>query len=150
MNDNFDYRDAVEDILRDKELKFTRDDREDHAIFAVPMSAKNVPVLRIFFSVSEAGDCKIRSYLARDLSAKKIPAMIETLNRLNSEYRYITLSIDSDGDVCAAYDFTLFGDDPETLDQHVMTMFMLVCRIMDKCIKPVMKVAWLDDDDEED
>jgi len=150
MRDDFDYRDAVESILRGQEIKFSRDDYDKHAIFAIPMSAKNVPVLRIFFSVSKFGDCKIRSYFTRDLPKDKLPAMIKTLNRINSEYRYITMSIDSDGDVLAAYDFTLFGTDPETLDQHVMTIFMLSCKIMDKSIKRVMKIVWLDDEDKDE
>ena len=150
MKENFDYRDAVEHILLENDIKFMRDDHEDTAIFALPMFAKNVPVLRIFFSVSEEGDCKFHSYFTRDLSEKKIPTMLRTINRLNSEYRYITMSIDSDGDVLAAYDFMLFGNDPKTLSQSVMTTFMPVCNIMDKCIKPVMKIVWLDNDDEED
>ena len=149
MSDNFDYRDIVEEIFQDRGIKFDRNEDDDHAIFAIPMSVKNVPVLRIFFDVSEIGDCKIRSFLVRDLPKNKFPAMIETLNKLNSQYRYITLSLDSDGDVMAAYDFTLFSKDPDVLNQNVMTIFMLVCQIMDKCVKHVMRITLLDDDDED-
>jgi len=150
MRDEIDYREVVEDVLLDKDLKFTKDENGNRTIFALPMTAKNVPVLRVFFDVSESGDCKLRSYLAREVSERKVPAMLKTLNQLNSDYRYITLSIDSDGDVLAAYDFTLFGTDPEALDQNIMTIFLLVCKVMDKCVKPIMKVVWLDDDDDEE
>ena len=148
MRDSFDYPQAVTEVFDDKELTYEKIQKEDEILFAIPLPAKNAPGLKVFLHVSDDGDCKFRSYLVREVPERKFPAMFEALNRLNGKYRYITLSMDSDGDVLAAYDFTLFGDDMEVIEQNVMHMLVVVSQIMDKCIKPIMKIVWFDDDED--
>lgn len=148
MRDRFNYPEAVEQIFDDKDLNYEKFDKADEILFAIPMPAKNAPGLKVFLHVTDVGDCKLRSYLVREVSESKFPAILEAINRLNGKYRYITLSIDSDGDVLAAYDFTLFGEDPDVIEEHVMHMLVLVSKVMDNCIKPLMKVIWFDDEED--
>lgn len=148
MRDRFNYPEAVEQIFDDKDLNYEKFDKDDETLFAIPMPAKNAPGLKVFLHVTEVGDCKIRAYIVREVSEGKFPAILEAINRLNGKYRYITLSMDSDGDILAAYDFTLFGEDMEVIEEHVMHMLILVSKVMDNCIKPLMKIVWFDDDED--
>lgn len=150
MRDSFNYPQAVEQIFAESDLNYEKLEQDDEILFAVPMPAKNAAGgLKVFLHVNDFGSCKIRSYIVRDVSERKFPAMLAVINDLNLKYRYITLSIDSDGDVLAAYDFSLFGEDLELIEQNVMHLLVLVSKVIDNCIKPLMKVVWFDDEDDD-
>ena len=151
FNEHIDYGEVVKEALENKGWRFQARTVEDKTLFAIPMSAKNCPGLNVLLGVSESGDCKIRCYIAKDTPKSARLQLLEVINSLNNHYRYLTVSLDSDGDILAAYDFTIFGNDPETIDRHAGTMVLLLSDIMDKCIPPIMKVVWnFKEDDEED
>lgn len=148
--EKIDYGQAVKAAFEDVGWRFTTRQLEDSTLFALPMSAKNSPGLNIRMEVSPKGDCKIRCYLAQDTPKSVYNELLEVLNTLNSRYRYVTLSLDSDGDVLAAYDFAIFSKDPHVINRQVSTLAVLLCDIMDKCIPPIMKVVWSAENDDED
>lgn len=151
FDEDIDYGEVVRESMENRGWRFQSRKIEDKTIFSIPMSAKNCPGLNVRFEVSAAGDSKIRCYLAEDTPKSVRLQLLEVINALNSRYRYLTLSLDSDGDVLAAYDFTIFGTDQEVIDKHAGTMIIILSDIMDKCIPPIMKVIWsVDDEDEED
>ena len=148
--ENFDYGQAVKEAFENVGWRFTTRQLEDSTLFALPMSAKNCPGLHIRIEVSQKGDCKIRCYLAEDTPKSVYNELLEVLNTLNSRYRYVTLSLDSDGDVLAAYDFAIFTQDQNVINRQVSTLSVLLSDIMDKCIPPIMKVVWTATDEEEE
>lgn len=150
MATEIDYAQIIEDAFKENGWNFSTRKRDDSTVFSLPMSAKNCPGLNIRLEIDEDGDCKIRCYLADDTPKDKHNELIEMLNGLNNRYRYVTLSLDSDGDILAAYDFQIVTDEPELIDKQVGGMVVLLARIMDKCIPPIMKIIWADDDEDED
>lgn len=148
--ENINYGKIVKQAFEDNGWHFNLKEFEDRTIFALPMSAKNCPGLNVKVDVSNNGDSKIRCFLADDTPKSTHAELLVVLNTLNSRYRYVTLSLDSDGDILAAYDFTIFGKDEETIDRQVTTMVVLLSDIMDKCIPSIMKVIWSSQEDDEE
>lgn len=150
FNEHIDYGEVVKEALENKGWRFQARTVEDKTIFAIPMSAKNCPGLNIRVEISKSGDSKIRCYIAEDTPNSVYHQLLDVVNSLNSRYRYLTLSVDDDGDVLAAYDFIMFDTDPEVIDKHTGTMILLLSDIIDKCIPPIMKVIWSAEEDEEE
>ena len=150
FDENIDYGEVVKGAFEGNGWHFNVRKLEDKTIFALPMSAKNCPGLNVKVDVATSGDSKIRCYLAEDTPKSKHKELLEVINALNNRYRYITLSLDSDGDILAAYDFTIFGTDETAIEKQAMSMVVLLSDIMDKCIPPIMKIVWsaAEDDDE--
>ena len=147
--EEFNYGEIVERAFDNNGWHFNVRKLEDRTIFALPMSAKNCPGLNVKFDVSDNGDSKIRCYLAEDTPESKRAELLAVINLLNNKYRYITISLDNDGDILAAYDFTIFATDEKVIDKQVRTMVVLLSDIMDKCIPPIMKIIWSASDEEE-
>ncbi len=151
FDDDFNYPQILEEIFNERDLNFDVKKVEEKTIFRLPMSAKNCPGLNVHLNVSEHGDAQLRCYLAENVKEHQRDALLEVINSLNGRYRYITLSIDSDGDILSTYDFTFFSTDEETITRQVLTMLYLVSDIMDKCIPKIMKAIWsTQKDDDED
>ena len=147
---DFDYPQVLENIFTERDLHFDVKQAGEKTIFRLPMSAKNCPGLNVHLNISEHGDAQIRCYLAENVKDYQRDALMPVLNSLNNRYRYITLSIDSDGDIVATYDFTFFSEDEDVITKQVLTMLYLVSDIMDKCIPKIMKAIWSTQKDEED
>lgn len=138
------YAEIVENFFNEDDWNFDAKTMEDgDIIFTLPMAAKNIPGLNIKLIVAPDGVCKIFNYLAREIPDEKCAEMLEVLNKLNLEYRYIKLTLDKDNYVIASYDFALFGNEEDTVEE-VREMLFLVKNIMDKCIPPIMKLIWAD------
>lgn len=147
MNEEIDFQEIVEEVLNENDWVFTMQREKDETSFICPMGAKNIPKLEVMLIVDAEGDCKIRNYLVRGISEEKFPRVLEIINDLNKKFRYITFSIDEDGDILAAYDFCIFSPDKEVVDRQVGTMMYIASDIMDKCFPKIMKVLWEDDED---
>jgi len=145
-----DYGEIVKIILKEADWNFSAKELEDATAFKLPMSAKNCPGLNVNMVIGSAGDVKLRCYLAEDVKESKRLDIIQVLNALNSQYRYVTLSIDDDGDVLAAYDFNLFNDEPDSVRFAIFSTMVLFTKVADKCIPPIMKAIWAGDDDDDD
>ena len=150
FDEEFDYPQVLEKIFNERDLHFSIKQAGEKTIFRLPMSAKNCPGLNVHFQVSGRGDAQLRAYLAEDIKKSKRDEMAIVINHLNNHYRYITLSIDSDGDIAATYDFTFFSEDEDVITKQVLTMLYLVSDIMDKCIPKIMKAIWSSDNDEDE
>ena len=138
------YAEIVENFFREDDWNFDLKTMKDgDKIFTIPVAAKNIPSLNIKLIVSPDGVCKIFNYLAREIPDEKCAAMLEVLNKLNLEYRYVKLALDKDNYVVASYDFALFGNEEETVEEVKERLF-IVKNIMDKCIPPIMKLIWAD------
>ena len=150
FDEEFDYTQVLEDIFNERDMHFDVKQTGEKKVFRLPMSAKNCPGLNVHLSVSPRGDTQIRCYLAENVKDYQLDALLAVINSLNGRYRYITLSIDSDGDILSTYDFTLFSEDEKIITKQVLTMLYLVSDIMDKCIPKIMKAIWSTQKDDED
>ncbi|MBQ8610571.1 MAG: YbjN domain-containing protein [Oscillospiraceae bacterium] len=142
MKHDIDYIGAVRSELDSLELEYTEKRRDDgDNIFRLYMPMKNGPQLLIKLVVDEStGDSRLRSYLLTDVAEAARPALVQKLNELNNEYRFICLSLDGDGDLLAAYDFALFGT-PQDIGQHAVTAFLLFYDLCDKVFPAIMKTV---------
>ena len=63
------------------------------------------------------------------------------LNELNQKYRFICLTIDSDYDISASYDFVSYGDSQVVKLQmeQMLRMFVDIC---DECVREILQVLW--------
>ncbi len=147
MAEKLNYIDVIKNAFEENDWKFTSRELDDETLFNLPMGSKYLPTLDVKFILDASGDCKIRCYIARAIPFAKRAAMLEVINTLNSKYRYITVSLDSDNDVLVAYDFTIFGD-AVIADKQVGTMIYFVSNVIDKCVPAVMKLLWQDDGEE--
>ena len=147
FDEEIDFQELIEEVLTENDWIFNLQRNKNETSFICPMGAKNIPKLEVMLIVDAEGDCKIRNYLIRDISEKKRQRMLEIVNDLNKKFRYITFSIDEDGDLLAAYDFSIFSTDKEVVDKQVGTMLCITGEIMDKCFPKIMKALWEDDED---
>lgn len=143
MNNNMktNYIAAIEKKFTELTVPYNTKGDDSKKMFVIPTRTDNAPGLTTMMLVDEEGDVKIRCYLANDVAPDKHAALVQTLNRLNSEFRFVCMSLDKDGDVCAAIDFVLMGDE-ETVGQQVMTLLSIFVNIVDKCIPDVMRTIW--------
>lgn len=135
------YAEVMTKELKEHNLSFTSKVRGDETIYTLPMSADNAPGINVKLIIDEDGDCKLRSYLASNVHKAKQPAMLRVINDLNAKYRYICLSMDKDGDICASYDFSIYAD-AESVFAQVIAMLFLYTDIADKCIPVIMQTLW--------
>lgn len=138
------YAKAVEQELNDLGMHFDIRVKGEDTIFSLPMRAENVPGFNIRLRISEKGDSKMWCFLARNVKKEKRAAMLETLNSLNDQYRFLRLSLDQDSDVAADYDFILCGDEASACE-HVVAMIFLLTEVMDECVKSIMSTIWRED-----
>ena len=147
MGKNIDYQELVEEILTENDWIFDIRREKEFTSFSFPMNAKNIPNLKVLFIVDSGGDCKIRNYIVRNITEEKRPRILAVINDLNKNFRYITLSLDEDGDISASYDFVIFSKNKNEIDKQVGTMVYITSEIMDKCFQKIMKVLWEDDEE---
>ena len=142
MNENsIDYKRVIEDTMTDNSMTFQVEHMDDHAVFNCPMSSDRSPGFNLRVRVSDDGGAKIWTYLLSNIKEEKYMPMLKALNRLNDAYRFIKLSIDKDNDVCAEYDFFLFGEEDIIGDQF-MSILYLFSDIVDTCLPDILKTVW--------
>ena len=144
-NVKVNYAEVIEEEIQKMGLHHDIRVDEDTTIFNLMVPANNTPGLNIKIFIEENGDSRYRCYLASNVVVTKRPAVTEILNKLNSKYRFICLSIDGSGTVCAAYDLALFGDRKAVCDQALATMFLYADNC-DQCFPDIMCTIWNEED----
>ena len=136
-----DYAAFVNEALAEMPFMFKGKRYEDRMRFEIAMPSEQFLDLRVNMFVGRHGDTKIRCFLAKNVLPENVPALREAVNRLNSEYRFICLSIDEDRDICASYDFILFGD-KEVAGKQAATSLALFADIASDCLPELMPLVW--------
>lgn len=147
--ENINYAEAIREALEEKDLLKGTTEIEDGYVFLLPFNAKNLPGIRWNLKVSKSGNSKFWCFLNREIDSEIRPIVLETLNRLNDEYRFLRFALDKDSDVSADYDFLLFGDE-EAAIAHVLAVLFMLNRIADKGYLKIMKTIWANSDDEDE
>ncbi|MBR4320762.1 MAG: YbjN domain-containing protein [Oscillospiraceae bacterium] len=140
--ESMNYAEKVKRFLNQLDLDFNiHEEDDDTAVFLFPMPAKTGSSFHIRLRIDRKGDSKFWCFLAHGVKEVKKNAMLQTLNTLNDQYRFLRFSLDKDNDICADYDFILFGDGKNAGEQ-VITLLMLMTEIMDTCTEAIMKTMW--------
>lgn len=113
----------------------------DETVFDLPMAMDNTPGIHVKLIIDKNGDCKLRSYPASGVPMRKRRAMLRLVNELNLRFRYICLTLDDDGDICASYDFPYFEGSNLTFEKILATVWLYV-EILDKCMPELMRTLW--------
>jgi len=131
-----EYADAIEKELNENDFDFSVRDRGKDKVFVFPIPSHNAPELNVRLFVNSSGDCKLRSFLTTEVPVSIRQDMVNELNRLNGQFRFVTLTMDEDGDVSCDYDFAVFGKPEDSADQ-VLTIAFLYADIADKCVPSI-------------
>lgn len=142
-NTKINYASAIEKELTEMSVPHnTRDLDETTKLFAIPTRTKNTAGIEVMLIVDEDGDSGLRCRLVGDVAEDQHAEMVETLNRLNTMYRYIRLNLDEDGDVFAGYDFVLPREDAESAVQYALSMLKNFVGLCDRCFPDIMRTIW--------
>lgn len=136
-----DYAAFVNEELAEMPFMFKGKRLEDGMRFEIAMPSDQFLDLRVKMIVERNGDTKIRCFLAKNVPPENVSALREAINCLNSEYRFICLSIDEDRDICASYDFILVGD-KEVVGRQAATSLVLFADIVSDCLPVLMPLVW--------
>ena len=154
ISSNIDYTECVKQALTEADWTFPIKQSDEQAIFTLPMPSDNLPYINIIFRTNHIGDSKINCYLARNVAKNKHIDVLRTLNKINNKYRYVSFSLDDDADICASYDFMLFGT-VENIGKHALTMIAFAVKVIENALPTILSVVWRDaatdfygDDDE--
>ena len=147
MKDNNNYAEAFEGLLKELDMSYELIEREEYTIFEMVMSADNASALRFHITFYEEGVFKIFCMLARNIDSSKYDAVLRTINELNSNYKFIKLSM-HENDINANYNGLLFDDDKKTAGM-IFSLFHILIHIIDDCIPPIMQTIWSSGSDEQ-
>lgn len=151
MNGNkINYAGLTEKALQKAELDFSKAVWNGKTKFNISIPAKNLPGLYTSLLVDDTGDVLYRCYIAYDIDKDKWLDIIMECNRLNSNFRFLCMSLDDEGDLCAAYDFSVFEKDEELITENIMETFFLCFQITEKCAPYLLKLVWKKDITESD
>ena len=142
------YSQVVENTFTKKNFHFTSKETQKGMMYSFAMNSKSLPSIRFRLIVDEEGDSKLCSYLTSKVEEDKKDEMLSVLNNFNDRFRFVVLNIDQDDEVCASYDFGLYGDE-EAVEEIVFDAIYLVSNIIDKCAPDIMKVMWKEEENSE-
>lgn len=137
---DIDYTNAVIKKIEDIGIEYTvRDTDDNNKLITLYHYSKVVPVINARVIIEDGAYIKILSTLARSVPEDKRPAIIEVLNKLTLDYRYIRYSLDKDGDIIVDYDFVLYGDEEESAT-HLVSRVFVAFDIFEDALKKILPV----------
>ena len=137
-----DYGDVAEKILRKRNYRFLNSKmKEGGQLFGFTMQMEAVPSIRCSMHVSSLGSVKIWTIISRNIPSHKRQALLNTLNDISARLRFIRLCLDSDNDICASYDMSLFGNE-ETAEEQLMFILFVFTHSLDECLPEILPILW--------
>ena len=124
----------------EKELKYSTRRVDNMSILEAGMRGTNVNVVKILFiSTDEKSDVAIRSFqLVPSVPQEKRAPIMETINTLNSKYRYIKFILDDDN-ITASFDIP---SSSEEVGKIAFEIFLRFVKIIDDSYPEFMKTLW--------
>ena len=92
-----------------------------------------------FISTKEKNDVAVRVFGLVKASADNRAAVIETINELNSKYRYAKFCLKEDGDVNLEYDFLASCSNPA---ESARDLVILILQIVEEAYPTLMRTLW--------
>ena len=122
----------LDEEFKTHNLKYSIRENENVQIVDVPIGIQHGPSVIIHYITSEQGNdlTILITNLIHNVPEEKRIRMLETINSLNKEYRFIKFTLDSDNDLDVNVDFPSTTSD-ESLGQMAYEMFIRIMRIME-------------------
>jgi len=133
----------IEKAFNEQELKFKVEETENSSYVVAGFTVEKGPSLRaLFISRDDDNDVTMRVYrVCSDVDADARPKMLEALNKLNSEYKYLKFVLDKDGDVNVEFEFLVRMSD-DCLGACCAEVFIRTMKILDDAYPVLMKAMW--------
>lgn len=135
------YSEAFEAKLNEKNLKFTRNDRDDCVVFTIIMTDENKVDIQTQIIVNDNDLVSFRSYFAKLSDASKKADILNVINEKQNELIMVKFVLDEDNDISGQYDLEVFGD-AETSAEQIFVMYVRFYSIVSDCYKDFMKAIW--------
>lgn len=150
MAEKIDFNGILEGVLKGKKLDYTTKSGERYNIHTIPMRlGRSGTDIRLKMRVGADGDGKIWSFVVSNVPQRRRIAVLEALNGRMAAYRFISLYLDDENDICAGYDFEVFGSEQDA-QRHIRVVFDLFVDILDKCMIDINKAVWKEEPQEEE
>ena len=94
-----------------------------------------------FISGDEDNTVAIRIFGLIHVTEDKWPQIIRAINDVNNDYRYISFSMDEDGDVNAKYDLPVSLEDGQ-VGKVAAEIFVRITQIIDEVYPDFMRAMW--------
>lgn len=152
MNRNNIYADALEQEMNSLELNFGRHDIADGTAFIdIGLPGKKISHHKMIMVIRENGQVTIQSFAARDVKPSQRMAMLECVNKLNCEQKYIKFSLTRDNDVNAELEIIVPKDlEPEQAAEYLFMMLLAMSQWLDKEIPTIYAVCWAENEEDEE
>lgn len=92
-----------------------------------------------YISIDNDNDVVVRVFGLVSVSEEQRLSMLELINEINAEYRYIKLCCDDDGEINIEYDFQLSSSHPEDSATEIVSRFV---KIIDEIYPRLMRALW--------
>ena len=143
MDINMSYYEAIKNKLIEKEYSFIEDEGENSKIFVITMTMGILPGMKVFLTYHDKSIIDMRCYLALgDIEKEETQKqLIEKLNQLNFENRFVKFVVDDEDCVYGECSFMLYGT-PEDAANHTTLMLYLLKVICSENIPEILNIFW--------
>lgn len=142
MADKIDFNGVLEKVLKAKSLNYTSKQADKYIIHTIPLRLSRSKLdIQLKIRIASNGDGKIWSYVVQNVPRHRRTAVLEAMNGRMDAYRFVCFAMDSDNDVCAGYDFEVFGGEEDAC-RHIRVIYDLFVDILDKCMPDIQQAVW--------
>ncbi len=124
-------------------LKYSIRESDNVQIIDVPFGIQNGPSVIVHYIASDQGNdlTILMTNLVHNVPDEKRSRMLETMNALNKEYRFIKFTLDSDNDLDVKADFPSTTSD-ESLGPMAFEIFVRIMRIMENAYPMIARALY--------
>ena len=133
----------LDEEFKTHNLKYSIRENEIVQIVDVPFGIQHGPSVIIHYITSEQGNdlTILITNLVHNVPEEKRTRMLETINTLNKEYRFIKFTLDSDKDLEVKADWPSATAD-ESLGPMAYEMFIRIMRIMEEAYPMIARTLY--------
>ena len=137
MGEKIRHSEALAKLLEQKHYEFTMKERDDRMVYYIMMPLGKKGKEKVTLCLYEDGIVYIYKYMAYGVPDYKRQSVLEAINELNDQYRFISISLDKDGDVVAGYNYFMCEDDASAMETTTL-YFDFFESIYESCYQPVI------------
>lgn len=124
----------------EKDIRYSIEEYGENSCVKARWSGDKIPSQEIYFiSDDDRNDVKVRVFAICSVPENKIAAMLRTINEIHTEYRFMKLTLDNDGDVNAEYDFPMYNT---AVGESAAEIFVRFVDILDEVYPKLMKTLY--------
>lgn len=146
------YAEALENEMDSLQLHYGKHDLPDGTvIFSIGLPGKKLAHTMFAYLVHPNGQATVQNFAARGVQPFQRIPMLECLNDINCEQKYLKLSLTKTNDVNVESEIIV----PTQLDEvymgeYLFTMLLLASEALDQYMPRILGILWSEYDDEKD